>query len=99
MWRHLAEGYGPQALRQIGGMDLGSGEGSRLIVCHVMSEDGMLEGADDVFIGQKNSPDYHSEMNGIHFEEFIKLKVLPRLPNKSLLVMDKASYHMRIAGT
>ena len=38
-----------------------------------MSEDGLLEGAEDVFVGVKKAEDYHSEMNGEHFEDWIQL--------------------------
>ena len=36
-----------------------------------MSEDGLLVGADDIFIGQQKSKDYHSEMNGEHFQDML----------------------------
>ena len=39
---------------------------------HSVSEDGLLEGAADIFIGQKKAEDYHSEMNGVHFEKYIE---------------------------
>ena len=38
----------------------------------IVSEDGLLVGADDVFIGVKKAKDYHSEMNGEHFENYLK---------------------------
>lgn len=44
---------------------------------------------------KKKASDYHSEMNGQHFEEYTEMKILPALPDKSLLVVDRASYHMR----
>lgn len=37
-----------------------------------VSEDGLLEGAEDVFIGVKKAEDYHSEMNGLHFEDYVR---------------------------
>ena len=45
--------------------DVPHGEGKRLMITHVMSEDGLLDGAADVFVGVKNTKgDYHKEMNG-----------------------------------
>ena len=38
----------------------------------LVSEDGLLQGADDVFVGVKKAEDYHSEMNGEHYEEYAR---------------------------
>ena len=38
----------------------------------LVSEDGLLSGADDVFVGVKKAADYHSEMNGMHYEDWIE---------------------------
>lgn len=93
MWHRGASGE--EYYLYEGGMELPSGEGERLIISHIVSEEGLLGGADLVFIGQKKAADYHSEMNGEHFEEYIEKTVLPVMPDKSLLVIDRASYHMR----
>ena len=37
-----------------------------------MSEEGLVEGAADVFVGVKKSEDYHTEMNSQHYEEWIR---------------------------
>lgn len=37
-----------------------------------MSEDGLVEGAADVFEGVKKATDYHQEMNSDHYEEWIR---------------------------
>lgn len=37
-----------------------------------VSEDGLLDGADDIFFGVKKAEDYHTEMNGEHFEDYIQ---------------------------
>eukprot|EP00116_Pleurobrachia_bachei_P005441 sb/3465703/ len=76
--------------------DVPHGEGKRLIITHIMSDDGLVDGAADVFVGVKNSKgDYHHEMNGEHYEKWMKEKVLPRLEPNSVVVIDKASYHSR----
>ena len=35
-------------------------------------------------------------MNGPHFEDWFEKKVLPALPDKSVVVMDNAKYHSRM---
>ena len=40
-------------------------------ICSV-SEKGLVKGAEKIFIGEKNSKDYHEEMNGPHFEDHIR---------------------------
>ncbi len=37
-----------------------------------VSETGLVDGAELVFLGKKQSTDYHEEMNGVHFEEHIR---------------------------
>ena len=44
---------------------------------------------------EKNSSDYHNEMNSVHFERWWKDNVLPRLPDKSVVVIDNAKYYSR----
>ena len=52
--------------------DVPHGEGKRLIITHIMSDDGLVDGAADVFVGVKNSKgDYHHEMNGKHLHSYI----------------------------
>ena len=50
-----------------GGLNVPSGVGRRIIVNDIGSEDGFF-GCGEVFVGEKNSDDYHKEMNGVHFE-------------------------------
>ena len=71
------------------------GEGKRLIISHIGSEDGFLDGCGECFVGVKNTSDYHHEMNGDHFENWWEKKVLPGLPNKSVVLIDNAKYHSR----
>ena len=78
-----------------GGFNVPSGVGRRIIVNDIGSEDGFL-GCGKVFVGEKNSDDYHKEMNGVHFETWWKEKVLPLLPPKSVVIIDQAKYHSRL---
>lgn len=69
------------------------GKGSRLIICHAGSagvgfiENGLLAFA------SKNTSDYHEEMNADTFKSWFQDKLLPSLPEPSIIIMDNASYH------
>ncbi|XP_046393670.1 uncharacterized protein LOC124161396 [Ischnura elegans] len=78
-----------------GGILTPSGAGRRVIILHVGSESGFLQPEEEtmlVFEGKKDSADYHSEMNALHFEEYFR-RILRHLPEKSVLVIDQAPYH------
>lgn len=70
-----------------------TGKDKRLIVLHAGSKAGWVEGCQHVFVGRGNSADYHDEMNGQHCEEWWHDKLLPGLPDGSIIVMDNAPYH------
>ncbi|XP_026815523.1 uncharacterized protein LOC113555299 [Rhopalosiphum maidis] len=69
-----------------------TGKGKRLIVLHIGSSNGFVEGGLLCFESKKNSADYHDEMNGDSFFEWF-CRVLPLLNENSVIVMDNASYH------
>jgi len=69
-----------------------SGKGKRLIVLHIGSEDGFVDNGLLCFESKKNSRDYHDEMNGQTFCEWME-NILPRLKDNCVIVMDNASYH------
>ncbi|XP_037523570.1 uncharacterized protein LOC119400579 [Rhipicephalus sanguineus] len=70
-----------------------SGKAQRLIVTHIGSEDGLVDGCLDVFRGQKTG-DYHEEMDGNRFEGWFK-DVLQKLPAGSVIVLENVPYHSR----
>lgn len=70
-----------------------TGKGKRLIVTHIGSEDGFLEDGLLAFVSKKQG-DYHHDMNGDVFEEWFA-KVLDKIPDDSVIVMDNAPYHSR----
>ena len=74
-----------------------SGAGRRVIINHIGSRNGFLKGARDAFIGhsKNQAADYHTEMNSQHFIEWFT-KVLDLLPDRSIVVLDQASYHKKI---
>ncbi|KAL4083563.1 hypothetical protein QTP88_028879 [Uroleucon formosanum] len=69
-----------------------SGKGKRLIVVHIGNEDGFVPGGLLCFESKKNTKDYHDEMNGEVFFEWLE-SVLPRLKDTAVIVMDNAPYH------
>jgi hypothetical protein len=78
-----------------GGFKVPSGAGKRTIILAIGSDDGFLEPLEEtalVFEGKKGSADYHDEMNWKHFSEWFR-KVLEYIPEKSVVVIDRAPYH------
>ncbi|XP_025192835.1 uncharacterized protein LOC112592888, partial [Melanaphis sacchari] len=69
-----------------------TGKGKRLIVVHIGSEDGFVPGGLLCFESKKNTQDYHDEMNGDSFRDWLE-GVLPRLKENCVIVMDNAPYH------
>ena len=69
------------------------GKGKRLIVLHAGWVNGFLPECGLVFVGKKNTQDYHDEMNHDHFSEWWEHQLLPNLPAGAVIVMDNASYH------
>ena len=77
------------------GRKLPISRGQRFVVLHCGSQEtGFVEGCDLVFLSKANDGrDYHSEMNGRIFENWVKDQLTPALPSHSVVVMDNASYH------
>lgn len=67
-------------------------EEKRLIVIHIGSEDGFVPGALLSFETKKNINNYHDEMNGDSFRDWL-LTVLPILKDNAVMVMNDVSYH------
>ena len=77
------------------GRKLPMGKGERLIFLHAGSaSQGFLPDCDLVFRAKaKDNRDYHTEMNDNVFLRWVKDKLVPALPTKSLIIMDNAPYH------
>ena len=73
-------------------MRIPSGKGKRLIVLHAGWEKGWISEAELVFVGEKDSGDYHKEMNISHFMEWFE-KNLAQLPKTVNHCTDNAKYH------
>jgi transposase len=72
-----------------------SSKGQRLIIAHAGSRQyGLLKNAGMTFVSRStDNRDYHTEMNGHKFREWMEQTVLPLLDRPSCLIMDNASYH------
>ena len=68
-----------------------TGKGKRLIILHIGSDSGFVEGGLLVF-ESKRTGDYHEDMNGDVFRDWFQV-ILPKLEPGSVIVMDNASYH------
>ena len=79
-----------------GGFEVPSGKGERIIFAHVGSDKcGFLPGAMLSFLGRKSTlSDYHGEFNADIFQQWMDEEVFPRLPLFSVMVLDRAPYHM-----
>ncbi|CAC5356318.1 unnamed protein product [Mytilus coruscus] len=74
-----------------------SGKGTRLIVLDVgSSQQGLIPGCGLIFESKTNSSDYHDEMNKEHFTEWFRDTLLPKLPPRSVIIMDNAPYHSHL---
>ena len=77
------------------GLRAPSGKGQRLILTHIGSDSGFLDGCNLTFVSKKGG-DYHDEMNASCFENWFE-GVLQQVEPNSIIVMDNASYHSRQA--
>jgi len=60
---------------------------------HAISQQGLLKNG-LAFEGKKSTGDYHGSFNFEVFYEWFQEQLIPNLPKKSGMVMDRATYHM-----
>ncbi len=70
-----------------------TGKGERLIIMNAITKDGWVPNAETVFKSTKKTGDYHGQMNNELFAKWFEEKLIPNIPDNSLIVMDNASYH------
>lgn len=70
-----------------------SGKGRRLIITHIGSESGFVDGGLLTFVSKKTG-DYHEDMNSDVFEDWFS-QMIDLIPDGSIIVMDNASYHSK----
>ena len=74
-----------------------TGRGQRLILLHAVDyKTGFLPKCLLLFKSiSTDGRDYHSEMNSVIFEDWLKNKLIPSLTETSCIIMDNAAYHSR----
>lgn len=70
-----------------------SGKGRRWCFIHAMQESGLIDGAFLVFEAKKSKGDYHGQFDGEVFHRWFKEQLLPNLLRRSLIVLDRCSFH------
>lgn len=68
-------------------------KGPRLIMIHAGGEMGFLPNCLTIFKSGTTSGDYHHEMNATNYEKWLVERLIPNLPNASVVVIDNAPYH------
>ena len=68
-------------------------KGERLVIVHAGGKKGFVPNALEVWNAKSNKGDYHNEMNGEMFLKWYTEKLLANLQEKSVIIMDNASYH------
>ena len=58
------------------------GKGPHLIIVHAGSDEGFVPNAQLNFITKSKTDDYHDQMNGKHFEEWMETQLFPQRPRK-----------------
>lgn len=66
---------------------------SKLIIVDAGNEDGFVSNARLIFRPEVKKEDYHDHMNFGNYEKWVKEKLLPNLPPRSVVVIDNAPYH------
>lgn len=61
--------------------------GERLIIIHAGGENGFIKNALQTWNSKQRKGDYHKEMNFTNFEKWLREKLIPNLPQKTVLVV------------
>lgn len=69
-----------------------TGNRKNLLVIYIGSEDGFVPGGLLCIKTKNNTNDYHDEINGNTFREWLE-SLLPRLKDNAVIVMDNAPHH------
>ena len=70
-----------------------TGKGERLIIMSAITKTGWIPEAKLVFKSTRKTGDYHGQMNEKLFNKWFVEKLLPNIPDKSIIIMDNATYH------
>ena len=70
-----------------------TGKGRRWCFIHAVMESGLLENTFLIFEGKKSRGDYHQQFDHQIFQKWFQEQLLPNLPPKCLIVMDRCPFH------
>jgi len=62
-------------------------------VINAITFDGWVNDAQLVFQAKRKTGDYHGQMDYDNFSKWFKERLLPNVPDNSIIIMDNASYH------
>ena len=68
-------------------------KGQRYIIVHAGTKAGFIQGAKLTFKAESETGDYHKEMNADNFFKWVRERLIPNLPAKSVVIIDNAPYH------
>lgn len=68
-------------------------KGDALMIVLAATNEGFIKNGLLIFKSERKTGDFHDKMNSSNYIKWHNNKLIPNLPNKSLLVLDNASYH------
>jgi len=71
-----------------------AGKGRRWCFIHAMLQTGLIANALYIFEAKNSTGDYHNMFNAQHFQEWWMNQLMPNLPDKSVVVIDRATFHL-----
>lgn len=71
-----------------------AGKGRRWCFIHAMLQTGLTSSTCYIFEAKKSTGDYHNMFNAPHFQEWWINQLMPNLPEKSVIIMDRATFHL-----
>lgn len=75
-------------------MERSPGKGRRWCFMHAIMEEGLLEDTLLIFEAKKSQGDYHQQFDHQVFQQWFQEQLLPHLPKRCLIVLDRCPYHM-----
>lgn len=71
-----------------------AGKGRRWCFIHAVMAEGLLDKTLLIFEGKKAKGDYHQQFNHQVFQTWFQEQLLPHLPKRCLIVMDRCPFHL-----
>ena len=70
-----------------------------MIILNAITKDGWVPNAKTTFNSLRKTGDYHGQMNAEIFQKWFQEKLLPNIPENSLIILDNASYHNTLSAS